>query len=405
MKEQSKQSHVYLLGLAGGKGTRLWPLSHKGHEKQFCPLTEENTFIQATVRRFYKTGVKPNHVCAVTTTDSQTKLAASQLAPLRVVEPNVFQIPSTCGYPGAMIEGAKLIYEMDPEAIIINTPCDQFIDENENFESFIDSVNVAIEYAAADKPTIVGVKVQDLVMFMGCGHAEYDPNDSGICKKVKGFVEKPNAKTAKQMMRKDESVCNTGINVWKAKTLLDAVKGIEYDDENFGTADLMELLGDLYVTIGEFRWQDCGTLKSLWEVSKKTPNHRNASLGGGYIDRTDCLGSLFYSVEDIDLYATGIEDAAVVVNPIGEYVYVACVAHDECQMVRELAEHYEANEKILRNDYSIKARNNIILPSNFSKYLRVSFVGLDDLQVNSLRQPDGHIIISVSKKRDSAVAA
>lgn len=399
MREQNRQNHVYLLGLAGGKGTRLWPLSHKGHEKQFCPLDSNSTFIQATIKRYFSDGIQPSHTFAVTTSESQAELAAKQLAPLRIVEPNVLQLKGDCSYPSAMIDGARYIYEIDPEAIIINTPCDQYIDEDQNFVSFIDSINLAVRYAEAGSPTIVGVRIQDLVTYMGSGHALYDPEDTSFCKVVKGFVEKPDRKTAKQMMRQDASVCNTGINVWKAKTLIEAVEGIDYYAKDFGTAELMSLFADLRVTIGDFYWRDCGTLKSLWEISKKTPNHHNASLGGGYIDRTDCRGSMFYSVEGIDLYATGVEDASVVVNPIGEYVYVACVAHDECQLVRELAEHFETSEKILRNDYSVKARNNIILPSNFSKYLRVSFVGMDDLQVNSLRQPDGHIIISVSKKR------
>ena len=402
MKEQNWQNHVYLLGLAGGKGTRLWPLSHKGHEKQFCTLDSTGTFIQVTIRRYLETGIQPTRAYVVTTNDSQRKLAAKQLAPLGVIEPNILKFGGECSYPSAMIDGARCIYEQDPEAIIINTPCDQFIGNDERYSSFLDSVKLAIHYAEAGSPTIIGVRVQDLVTYMGSGHAVYDPTDTSYCKAVKGFVEKPDKETAERMMRENASVCNTGINVWKAKTVLEAVEGIDYYDKDFGTAEFMSLLDDLRVTIGDFYWRDCGTLKSLWEVSKKTPNHHNASLGAGYIDRTDCLDSMFYSVDGIDLYATGIEDTSIVVNPIGDYVYVAFVAHDECQLVRELAEHFEANEKILRHDYSVKARNNIILPSNFSKYLRVSFVGIDDLQVNSLKQPDGHIIITVSKKREIA---
>lgn len=396
MKDQIN-NHVYLLCLAGGKGTRLWPISYKGREKQFCYLTNRSTFIQATVERFYKVGIKPNHVYATTTTNSQTQLVVEQLSPLQVIEPNVLQISQDCVYPGVMVEAAKVIYEVDPEAIIVNTPCDQFIDECNNFDNFIDSVLLAINNAEASKPTIVGVKVQDLTMFEGCGHALYDSDDDGVCRKVIDFVEKPDTERAKQMMRKDESACNTGINVWRAKDLLDAVRDVDYKAENFGTDNLMSLFEEVYVTIGRFRWRDCGTLKSLWEVSKKTPNHMNTSLGGGYVDRTDCLSSLFYTVRGIDLYATGIENTSIIVNPIGKYVYIACVAHDECQTVRKLAEYYETSESILKSDYSIKAHDNIVLASNFSKQLRVSFVGVDNLQVSSLRQPDGNIIISVSK--------
>lgn len=395
MRKNEDVKNLWLAVIAGGQGTRLFPLSYDACPKQFCRLDDENTFIQATVRRFTAVGVKPNHVVVITTNPNQTALANEQLNPLGVISPNIYEISPNYGYAGAMIKAAQFIYEHDKDAVIINTPSDQYIELS---QEFIDTIKLSIRSAQAGNPTVIGVEINDLVTFMGCGHALYDPEESSFCKTVTDFVEKPNRKTSTDMMRAGNSACNTGINVWAADNILYATSRIDLEKEPLGTDELMAMLGELRLAIGNFRWFDCGTLKSLYEISKKTPNHKNATLGEGYVNRTDCLGSFFYCIDGIDLYATGIKGGSVVVNEIEGLIYVAVVSHKECQLVRELAEHYKRNENILRNDYSIKARNNIVLKSNFSDNIRASFVGFDDIRIDSIKDKDGRIIIHVSQE-------
>lgn len=401
MIKENTGNHLWLAVIAGGQGTRLFPLSNEHCPKQFCQLDNENTFIQATVKRFYDIGVKSNHVVVITTTERQTELATKQLTPLGVISPNIYQIDASYGYAGAMIKAAESIYEQDPEAIVINTPSDQFIGREDGFDGFVDSIKLAIRTADNGLPTIVGVKIRDLVTFVGCGHAVYDDQGTDFCRKVVSFVEKPDEKTAKKMMRADNSVCNTGINVWKAETILEATKGFDLERDQLNTDDLMMLLGELRVAIGEFDWHDCGTLKSLWEVSRKTPNHHNASLGKGYVDRTDCLSSMFIAPEGVEIYATDIEDGSVVVSEIDGLMYVACVAHEECQLVRQLIDHYQSNKRILSNDYSIKARNCIVERTNFSDQIRVGFVGMDYISISTIKTRNGVIQVTVSKRAEN----
>lgn len=402
MTKESIGNHLWLAVIAGGQGTRLFPLSNEHCPKQFCQLDNDNTFIQATVKRFYEIGVKANHVIVVTTTDRQTELATKQLTPLGVISPNIYQIEARYGYAGAMVKAAEFIYEQDPEAVIINTPSDQFISRKDGFDSFIDSMKLAIRSAEGGLPTIVGVKIRDLVTFVGCGHAVYDDQGPDFCKKVVNFVEKPDEKTAKKMMRADNSVCNTGINVWTAETILNATSSFNLERDTLNTDDLMSVLGELRVAIGEFDWHDCGTLKSLWEVSAKTPNHHNASLGRGYVDRTECLGSLFIAPEGVEIYATDIEDGSVVVSEIDGFMYVACVAHEECQLVRQLVDHYQSNKRILSNDYSVKSRNCIVERTNFSDQIRVSFVGMDYISISAIKNRNDIIQITVSKRAENS---
>ena len=406
MKSTEISGNIWLAIIAGGRGTRLFPHSHDDCPKQFCVLDDTNTFIQATARRFIALGVKPNRIVVVTTNSRQTQLAYEQLTPLKVITPNIIEIAPTYGYAGSMAKAAEFIYAHDDQAVVINTPADQYIAQDDNF---IDTMKLAILSAQAGEPTIVGVKITDEVIFSGCGHAVYDPDDESFCKTVTGFVEKPDKKTTHRMLREDNSACNTGINVWLAEDLLNAVNCAELDaeaerllatgekGEALGTDELMTYLGQLRVSIGTFAWYDCGTLKALYEISAKTPNHHNATLGKGYIERVHCMDSLFITMEGVNLFPINAEGVAVVLNNIKGKIVIAVVALSESQLVRELAEDFQRNEIILTNDYSVKARNNIVIDTNFSDEIVAGFVGVSGYVVHALKGPDGDINITVSR--------
>ena len=70
--------HVWVAIIAGGQGTRLFPISHTDIPKQFCQLDEKNTFIQAVIENFTGVGIKRNHMIVITTSDNQTNLAKEQ---------------------------------------------------------------------------------------------------------------------------------------------------------------------------------------------------------------------------------------------------------------------------------------------------------------------------------------
>ncbi len=387
--------NIWVAIIAGGKGTRLFPLSHNDCPKQFCPLDSENTFIQATAKRFMSIGVKPNRIVILTTNDRQTELAIEQLVPLGIITPNIYQIDEHYGYAGAMIKVAQFIQKHDKNAIIVNTPSDQYIVESQNFT---ETMMLAVEDARKGEPTIIGVKVNDLVTFTGCGHAMYDPEESGDCKTVKGFVEKPDQKTAEEMMRRDDSACNTGINVWHVNTIINATKKFNIESEEVSTDALMNSFKRLRLAIGQFEWYDCGTLKSLYAISKKTPNHKNATLGNGFVERKDCLKSLFYSVDGVNLYADNVESAAVVINVIRDRIFVAIVSMEKSQLVKQLANDYSQYALVLDNDFSVQARNNIIPYTNFSGEISVGFVGVHDYVVTAIKGKEGEINIIVSGK-------
>ncbi len=385
-------AHLWVAIIAGGKGTRLFPISHPGRPKQFCQLDNRNTFIQAVIENFVNFGVKATNIVVITTDDNQTKLAREQALPRKVLSQNIYQIDPSYGYAGAMVKATEFIHGIDPEAVIINTPADQYLVADDDFKSTLSN---AVEEAAKGHATIVGVKVNDLVTAMGCGHALYEENGSA-CLPVIGFVEKPDRKTADRIMRQGNSACNTGINVWRARDILRIFKGKNI--KGLATDTMMKKLGELKIAVGNFEWHDCGTLKSLYEISEKTPNHKNASLGGGTFERLECRRSLLYAGPGMELHASGAEDDAVVFTVINEKPIIVVAKLEESQMIKLLAEDYITHEAILTDDFSMGARNNTVLRSNVSSELIVGFVGVENYAVYVHRKTDGNLEAVVSQQ-------
>lgn len=384
-------SKVWVVIVAGGQGTRLFPISHTNCPKQFCQLDGKRTFIQATIENFVKLGIKQNKIVIVTTSENQTRLAREQTLSRGILSQNIYEIDPKYGYAGAMVKASMFIRNIEKDAIIINTPSDQYIVSNEEFET---SINIAVTAAMSYKPVIIGVKINDLNTAIGCGHAIYaESADAYGCHAVEKFIEKPNVSIANRIMRDGNSACNTGIAVWHANTIYSAA-GIG-SIVGLATDELMRRLPDLRIAVGSFEWHDCGTLKSLYDISKKTPNHKNASLGAGSFERNDCRRCLLYAAEGMELRVTGGEDDAVIFTSINEKPIIVVAKMSESQRIKELAESFKIHESLLTSDFQIAAKNNIILRSNV-KNLTVGFVGVENYAVYAHEEKDGTMTAAVS---------
>ena len=384
--------HLWVAIIAGGKGTRLFPISHPGCPKQFCQLDKKNTFIQAVIENFASLSIKRTHMIVITTDENQTALAKKQCLPRGILSQNIVQIDPNLGYAGAMIYATQCIYLLDKDAVVISTPSDQYLSANEDFRDTIKAAYFQVD--ESDDAVIIGVKINDIVTAMGCGHAIYQ-EDYGPCYQVTSFVEKPDRILADKIMRQGNSACNTGINVWRAYTINKLFTGHSY--KGISTDELMDSLDNLRVSVGNFDWHDCGTLKSLYEISTKTPNHKNASLGGGTFERIDCRRSLFYADEGMELHVSGAEDDAVLFTVINEKPILVIAKLSESQKIKRLAEDYLKHEDILTADFSMGARNNFVLRSNISEEIIAGFVGVNNYCIYVHRKPDGILSAIVSQ--------
>lgn len=392
----SSIKQLYVAIIAGGAGTRFFPISHKMCPKQFCRLDDDNTFIQATMKRFRDLGVDVTRIIVITTNPIQTELANEQLNELGIPRKNILEIGSHYDYAGAMIKASQAIHRKNRRAVVINTPADQFVIADDEFRK---AMKLAVESAMAGSPTLAGVKIRDINTVMGCGHAKYSPDETGEIKSVVGFVEKfDNEAAAEELIREDASVCNTGINVWRTEDVLRTAESLDLE-AGVKTDALMDRFlktSGLKLVFGSFTWFDCGTLKSFYDISDKTPVEQNAIRGEGDVRPDDCCGALLMAPDGVELQVSHIKGAAVIVNEIDGRMFVAVVKHTHSQRVGELAADYNKNKEILSRDFSLDARNNRVAQTAISDRIAAVFVGVHRHTIAAIPTSNGNMIISVS---------
>jgi hypothetical protein len=178
-------------------------------------------------------------------------------------------------------------------------------------------------------------------------------------------------------MRQENTACNTGINVWRAQTLLDAMAGVDIEDHEIGTDYFMDMLGELRVAVGHFKWYDCGTLDALYEVNreKMTENHHNISFGN--VTRVGCRDSYFNAGRGHRIRAYNVDDALAVIATYveGKPVFVAC-KRSESNRIRKIAEDYQKYK-----DFGIGSRNNHVVWTDVSDECAISFVGVENYDI------------------------
>lgn len=387
-----------LVIIAGGNGTRLFPISHLDCPKQFCQLNEEDTFSQDSIKRFINAGFNSKRIIIVVTNQTQYDLALKQSQGLGVIEPNILLIPPHHDYAGAMAVADDFVEEKFGDVVIVHTPADQYVVKGDSFNTAVYELVVS----ALDIPTLLGVYKSDLNTVMGCGNIYYS-DGTGNTRKVTGFEEKPNKELAEKMLREGNTVVNSGICAWRPSHL---PKQYRHLQGALKTDELMDSFDKLNVVIGSFPWYDCGTLDSYWAISKKTPNHENASLHAkdGHVYRYGCLKSLFVTIDGVDLYAANIKDAAVVVNKVGEKLACCVVAKSSSQLVRTLAEDFEANKEVLEHHFVLNGTNNRVSRTNCIDEVYCGFVGISDVSVTIVKTVDGRYIVSVSKDTEPVKA-
>ena len=401
IKALAKMKHLYLMILAGGEGTRLFPYSNPERPKQLCPIGGNNehtdTFLKKTIANYISCGFNRERIIIVTSNEHQTKLTKRQVCfPGGVPYNNVWEIPSSFGYSGTMVEATREIAKIDHEAVIVNTPSDHILTPD---HKFIEAVYTAVINAENDCISAVGVKTDNLDTVMNCGNIIYDQEKlvNGVTVS-KDFIEKPKKKQAKELLNNDKSVCNTGICAWKADVLFGHAPK---DTEKLTTERLMRAFnGQLRIVVGEFKWQDCGTLRGLYSALDQSSRYHNVILGDGKFNLDNsCRQSLFYADKGLVLNASDVVDCAVIFTMINRQPVLLISRLDESQKIKELAEDYSKHEKFLIDDFSLGARNNRILYSNMYYDYSVGFVNVDDFVVHIVRRSDtGEIEAEVFKK-------
>ena len=279
--------------LAGGRGTRFWPLSRKRRAKQVLALDGDSTMIQQTVARLAPL-TREKNLWIITNHDLQPVIA-SQLPELR--REQILAEPAARNTAPAIGLAAFLIEREDPNAIIGMFPSDHVIGNERRFRKDLEK---ALKIAGAGE-NIVVMGVKPTRPETGYGYIETGEKAHGIFR-VRRFTEKPNAEKASEFLEAGNYLWNSGMFIWGARTLANAIREhlpetapfLEEIAASFGTKKFEttfkklyekcenisvdyavleprsakgERKSNLYCIPADFGWNDLGSWAALYEHS------------------------------------------------------------------------------------------------------------------------------------------
>lgn len=279
--------------MAGGVGSRFWPVSTQDFPKQFHDmLGTGDTLIQKTFSRLSKLIPKEN--IFILTNERYNDLVFEQLP--EITKRQVVLEPAMRNTAPCILYASLKIQKENPDALMIVAPSDHWIEDE---AAFTTNVKQAFEFCKSyDALMTLGIK--PTFPNTGYGYIEYDKTTETDIKPVKQFREKPNYKTAKAFIEQGNFLWNAGIFMWSVSSVIDAFKNNQSElftlfesgisayntekeaafiAENYGKAEnisvdyaIMESSNNVYVLPATFDWNDLGTWGSLYDKLDKDTN-------------------------------------------------------------------------------------------------------------------------------------
>ena len=230
-----RNPHFYPVILAGGRGTRFWPLSRKRRAKQLLALSGKDTMIQQTVKRLQPLAPE-GRFWIITNQDSRPEI----LRQLRKLKRDQV-VPEPVGRNTAPAIGlaAFILLRQDPDAVIGMFPSDHVVGDEPRFRAIVQR---GIEIAAAGE-NIVVMGIRPSRAETGYGYIETGGSAGADEFHVRRFTEKPDAATAQRFMEAGNYFWNSGMFLWRAATLAGALH-----EHLPRTAPILEQIADAFGT-------------------------------------------------------------------------------------------------------------------------------------------------------------
>ena len=209
--------NYYAVLMAGGVGSRFWPISTAENPKQFHDmLGTGKTLIQKTFERLNK--FVPTENILILTNERYNDLVLEQL-PL-VKQDQVVCEPAMRNTAPCILYAALKIQKMNPEGVMIVAPSDHWIEDE---TAFAQNVTACFDKCATEN-VLCTLGIPPTFPNTGFGYIEYPKSDENTIKQVDQFREKPDYKTAKEFLKKGNFLWNAGIFMWSVTTIVNAFK-------------------------------------------------------------------------------------------------------------------------------------------------------------------------------------
>ena len=318
--------------MAGGVGSRFWPVSTAARPKQFRDLLGKGeTLIQTTFSRL--TSLVPPQNIFVLTNERYDQLVKEQLPQIK--EDQIVLEPVMRNTAPAVLLAALKIKKKNKNAVMIMAPSDHWIEDEQAFSS---DIAAAFE-AARGKDKIITLGIKPGFPNTGYGYIKYDPAAAEKVKPVETFTEKPSYEKAKAFLESGNYLWNSGIFIWNAdyiirafqKNLREMFQLFSREEAGFNTSAEKDFIrenypaaenisidygilekeeGTVYVIPASFDWNDLGTWGSLYSESEKD-EEENVALNARLFAE-NATGNLVTSDKNKVVVIEGIRDHVIV---------------------------------------------------------------------------------------------
>ena len=284
----------YAIVMAGGVGSRFWPVSTTELPKQFHDmLGSGSTLIQKTFSRLSK--LIPAENIFILTNERYNDLVLEQLP--MVKKEQVLLEPAMRNTAPCILYASLKIQKQNSNALMVVAPSDHWIEDE---MSFSNNLQQCFDFCQKEN-ALMTLGIQPTFPNTGFGYIEFDKSDLNPIKKVNQFREKPDYQTAKSFLEAGNFLWNGGIFIWSAKAITEAFekfqpqmnvlfqKGVDsyntsiekqFIEENYANAEnisidyaVMEKAQNVYVLPATFDWNDLGTWGQLHEKLDKDENN------------------------------------------------------------------------------------------------------------------------------------
>ncbi len=345
--------------MAGGVGSRFWPVSTTEYPKQFHDmLGTGETLIQRTFSRLAKIVPKENII--ILTNEIYKELVFWQLPEAK--ENQIVTEPAMRNTAPCILYAALKIQKENPDAVMVVAPSDHWI-EDEN--AFVVNLQHCFE-ACSENDILMTLGVQPTFPNTGYGYIQYDKESTIANKKVAQFTEKPNYETAKRFISEGNYLWNAGIFIWSVESIVSAFSKFQkemttlfekgsliYNTEqendfiqiNYPLAEnisidyaILEKADNIYVLPATFDWSDLGTWGSLYDKLDKTESN-NAVVNAKVLSE-DASGNMIRTSNHKVVVVDGLQDYIIVDKQEVLLIYPKTKEQDIKEVLKKVKETY-----------------------------------------------------------------
>ena len=351
--------NYYAILMAGGVGSRFWPVSTSGFPKQFHDmLGTGDTLIQKTFSRL--SNLIPKENIFILTNEKYNDLVLEQLP--EVTQRQVVLEPAMRNTAPCILYASLKIQKENPDAVMIVAPSDHWIEDE---QAFTNNVHQAFEYCSKND-ALMTLGIPPTFPNTGYGYIEFDKNTRNDIKEVSQFREKPDYATAKEFIAQGNFLWNAGIFMWSAKSVVKAFqnfqpnlfelfeKGIsvyntDFEDDfirdNYGKAEnisvdyaIMESAKNVFVSQATFDWNDLGTWGSLYD--KLDRDDDNNAIVNAKVLAEDASGNMIRTAKEKLVVVDGLNDYIIVDKEDVLMIYPKSKEQDIKQIVSEVKDTF-----------------------------------------------------------------